>query len=423
MPSMRLYNTATRAVEPFTVRDNTVSMYVCGVTPYDTTHVGHGFTYVAFDTLARHLAHKGYDVRYVQNVTDIDDDILKRAARDGVAWDALGREQTTIYLRDMVALNVTTPEIYVRATNEIPTMVKIAHALLDRGLAYERGGSVYYRVASDPAFGQTLTTLSYDEMLATANANGNYPDDPNKEDPLDFVLWQAAKPGEPSWESPWGQGRPGWHIECSALSLSYLGQQIDIHGGGSDLVFPHHSCEIAQSVPYTGVAPFARYWVHTAMVRQDGEKMSKSLGNMTFVRDVLHAHHPDALRLYLLDHHYRGVWEYQTNGPETMDTAAAQMREAAGVEGGTGLALDVSRQRERFFNAMDDDLQTPDAIASCREVAAAILQAAADGGDVRAAQDSHLSICDVRSSKRCKRDTIVGGESLTTVCHSSHTSN
>jgi len=388
MPSMRLYNTATRAVEPFTVRDNTVSMYVCGVTPYDTTHVGHGFTYVAFDTLARHLAHKGYDVRYVQNVTDIDDDILKRAARDGVAWDALGREQTAIYLRDMAALNVTTPELYVRATNEIPTMVKIAHALLDRGLAYERGGSVYYRVASDPAFGQTLTTLSYDEMLATANANGNYPDDPNKEDPLDFVLWQAAKPGEPSWESPWGQGRPGWHIECSALSLSYLGQQIDIHGGGSDLVFPHHSCEIAQSVPYTGVAPFARYWVHTAMVRQDGEKMSKSLGNMTFVRDVLHAHHPDALRLYLLDHHYRGVWEYQMNGPETMDAPAAQMREAAGAEGGTGRALDVSRQRERFFNAMDDDLQTPHAITSCREVAVAILQATAEGGDVRTAQDT-----------------------------------
>ena len=388
MPSMRLYNTATRAVEPFTVRDNTVSMYVCGVTPYDTTHVGHGFTYVAFDTLARHLAHKGYDVRYVQNVTDIDDDILKRAARDGVAWDALGREQTTIYLRDMAALNVTTPELYVRATNEIPAMVKIAHALLDRGLAYERGGSVYYRVASDPSFGQTLTTLSYAEMLATANANGNYPDDPNKEDPLDFVLWQAAKPGEPSWESPWSLGRPGWHIECSALSLSYLGQQIDIHGGGSDLIFPHHSCEIAQSVPYTGVAPFARYWVHTAIVRQDGEKMSKSLGNMTFVRDVLHTHHPDALRLYLLDHHYRGVWEYQPNGPETMDAPAAQMREAAGVEGGTGPALDVSRQRERFFNAMDDDLQTPSAIASCREAAVAILQAAAEGWDVRAAQET-----------------------------------
>jgi L-cysteine:1D-myo-inositol 2-amino-2-deoxy-alpha-D-glucopyranoside ligase len=384
---MRLYNTATRAVEPFTVRDNTVSMYVCGVTPYDTTHVGHGFTYVSFDTLARHLAHKGHDVRYVQNVTDIDDDILKRAARDSVAWDALGREQTTVYLCDMAALNVTTPELYVRATTEIPAMVTMARALLRRDLAYERGGSVYYRVAADPAFGRTLTRLSYEEMLVTANANGNHPDDPNKEDPLDFVLWQAAKPGEPSWESPWGLGRPGWHIECSALSLNYLGEQIDIHGGGSDLIFPHHSCEIAQSEPYTGVVPFARYWVHTAMVRQDGEKMSKSLGNMTFVRDVLRAHHPDALRLYLLDHHYREVWEYRKEGPATMDAPAAQLREAVGVEsGGRGPALDVSRQRERFFNALDDDLWTPDAVASSHEVAAAILQAAADGGAIGDAQ-------------------------------------
>jgi len=383
---MRLYNTATRAVEPFTVRDNTVSMYVCGVTPYDTTHVGHGFTYVCFDTLARHLAHKGHDVRYVQNVTDIDDDILKRAARDHVAWDALGREQTTIYLRDMAALNVTTPELYVRATSTIPAMVKVARTLLEQDMAYERAGSVYYRVASNPAFGRTLTNLSYKEMLATANANGNYPDDPNKEDPLDFVLWQAAKPGEPSWESPWGPGRPGWHIECSSLALTYLGQQIDIHGGGSDLIFPHHSCEIAQSEHYTGVAPFARYWVHTAMVRQDGEKMSKSRGNMTFVRDVLRAHHPDALRLYLLDHHYRDVWEYQPNGPGTMDAAAAGLREAAGVAGGAGRALDAGRERERFFNAMDDDLRTPDAIAVCREAGAAILRAAEGGGDVAAAQ-------------------------------------
>ncbi len=386
---MRLYNTATRTVEPFTVRDNTVSMYVCGVTPYDTTHVGHGFTYVMFDTLARHLSHKGYDVRYVQNVTDIDDDILKRAARDGMAWDALGREQTTVYLRDMAALNVTTPELYVRATSEIPSMAKMARALLERDAAYERNGSVYYRVVSDPAFGHILTHLSYEEMLTTANANGNYPDDPNKEDPLDFVLWQAAKPGEPSWESPWGPGRPGWHIECSALSLGYLGEQIDIHGGGSDLIFPHHSCEIAQSERYTGVAPFARYWVHTAMVRQDGEKMSKSRGNMTFVRDVLRAHHPDALRLYLLDHHYREVWEYQPAGPATMDEPAARLREAATVsagDSGAGPALDVTRQRERFFNALDDDLQTSDAVALCREVAAAILQAAEEGARVGAAR-------------------------------------
>jgi L-cysteine:1D-myo-inositol 2-amino-2-deoxy-alpha-D-glucopyranoside ligase len=216
---MRLYNTATRSVEEFTVRDNTVSMYVCGVTPYDTTHIGHAFTYVTFDTLARHLAHKGHDVRYVQNVTDIDDDVLRRARELGVSWDALGREQTDIYLRDMAAINVTTPELYVRATGEIPEMLVMIRALVERGEAYARNGSVYYRVAADPDFGQRLTDMSYAEMLATANERGNFPDDPNKDDPLDFVLWQAAKPGEPTWESPWGPGRPGWHIECSALSL------------------------------------------------------------------------------------------------------------------------------------------------------------------------------------------------------------
>jgi len=385
---MRLYNTATRAVEPFTVRDNTVSMYVCGVTPYDTTHVGHGFTYVSFDTLARHLAHKGHDVRYVQNVTDIDDDILKRAARDSVAWDALGREQTTVYLRDMAALNVTSPELYVRATQEAPAMVAIAAALLDRGDAYERHGSVYFRVSADPALGQRLAHLDYAQMLETANQNGNHPDDPNKDDPLDFVLWQRSLPGEPSWDSPWGPGRPGWHIECSAIALTYLGQQIDIHGGGSDLIFPHHSCEIAQSEHYTGLVPFVRCWMHTAMVRQDGEKMSKSLGNVTFVRDVLRDYHPDALRLYLLDHHYREVWEYQPDGPDRMDALAARLREAAGARSGRHGRLNVSPQKNKFYAAMDDDLATPAAIAACHEVGEAILRAAETNGDVEDAQQT-----------------------------------
>ena len=383
---MRLYNTATRAVEEFTVRDNTVSMYVCGVTPYDTTHTGHAFTYVTFDTLARHLAHKGYEVRYVQNVTDIDDDILRRAAKLGMAWDALGREQTDIYLRDMAALNVTTPELYVRATGEIPQMLKMIRALLERGDAYERNGSVYYRVSSDPDFGRPLTGMDYAEMLSTTNERGNYPDDPNKDDPLDFVLWQAAKPGEPSWESPWGPGRPGWHIECSAMSIKYLGEQIDIHGGGSDLIFPHHSCEIAQSEHYSGLRPFVRFWVHTAMVQQDDEKMSKSLGNMTFVRDVLREQHPDALRLYLLDHHYRDVWEYRREGPAERAPLAARLREAVTASCGSGVSLDVTPQRERFFKAMDDDLWTPGAIAACREVADAIHARCHTGGHVGEAQ-------------------------------------
>ncbi len=385
---MRLYNTATGMIEPLAVRDNTVSMYVCGVTPYDTTHMGHGFTYVSFDTLARHLAHKGHDVRYVQNVTDIDDDILKRAARDNVPWDALGREQTTIYLRDMAALNVTSPELYVRATQEIPAMVAIAAALLDRSDAYERNGSVYFRVSAEPALGQRLAHLDYAQMLETANQNGNHPDDPNKDDPLDFVLWQRSLPGEPSWESPWGPGRPGWHIECSAIALTYLGQQIDIHGGGSDLIFPHHSCEIAQSEHYTGLVPFVRCWMHTAMVRQDGEKMSKSLGNVTFVRDVLRDHHPDALRLYLLDHHYREVWEYQPDGPSHMDAPAARLREAAGARSGRHGRLDVSPQKNRFYGAMDDDLATSAAIAACHEVGETILRAAETNGDIEDAQQT-----------------------------------
>ncbi len=383
---MRLYNTATRSVEELVVRDNTVSMYVCGVTPYDTTHTGHAFTYVTFDTLARYLAHQGYEVRYVQNVTDIDDDILRRAAKVGIPWDVLGREQTDRYLRDMAALNVNTPELYVRATGEIPEMIAMIEALLERGYAYERNGSVYFRVSSDTEFGHVLTTMDYDAMLATANERGNYPDDPNKIDPLDFVLWQAAKPGEPSWESPWGPGRPGWHIECSAMSLKYLGQQIDIHGGGSDLIFPHHSCEIVQSEHYTGIKPFVRFWVHTGMVHQDSEKMSKSHGNMTFVRDVLNEVHPDALRLYLLDHHYRSVWEYRREGPAERAALAAQLRAAVTAECHGGQVLDVTPQRIRFFNSMDDDLWTPGAIAACREVANAIYATCHTGGSISDAQ-------------------------------------
>src|SRR5919206_4317794 len=252
---MRLYNTATRTVEDLIVRDNTVSMYVCGVTPYDTTHTGHAFTYVTFDTLARHLAHKGHEVHYVQNVTDIDDDVLRRAAEVGVPWDVLGREQTTIYLRDMAALNVTTPELYVRATGEIPMMIKMARALLERGEAYERNGSVYYRVACDPQFGRRLTDLDYAQMLTTANERGNYPDDPNKEDPLDFVLWQAARPGEPTWESPWGPGRPGWHIECSAMAIKYLGPQIDSHGNGWCRTGPRRGAAPRAVLQRTGRGP------------------------------------------------------------------------------------------------------------------------------------------------------------------------
>src|SRR6266436_7856078 len=287
---MKLFNTLTQSLEDFVpLEDNLVRMYVCGITPYDTTHLGHAFTYVSFDTLIRYLEFSGYTVEYVQNVTDVDDDVLRKARELNMPWDELGRRETQRYLDDMDALNVRRPDVYARATEEIPTMIEVIQVLIARGYAYECGGNVYFSVKQDPDFTvmpHALGLNTYDAMLKIANERGNFPDDPHKKDPLDFVLWQAQAPGEPAWPSPWGPGRPGWHIECSALSMRYLGPQIDIHGGGADLAFPHHTCEIAQSEHFTGKAPFARFWVHTGMVHQDGEKMSKSLGNLTLVGDL-----------------------------------------------------------------------------------------------------------------------------------------
>lgn len=294
---MKLFNTLTQSLETFTPREKTVQIYVCGVTPYDTTHLGHAFTYVSFDTLIRYLESSGYAVRYVQNVTDIDDDVLRKARELGVAWDELGRRETASYLRDMDMLNVRRPTVYARATDEIPRIIELIQTLIERGYAYESAGCVFYSVKQDSDFGELARAIGlndYRAMLSVANERGNFPDDKRKRDPLDFVLWQAQAPDEPAWSSPWGPGRPGWHIECSSMVIHYLGPQIDIHGGGADLAFPHHSCEIAQSEHATGKVPFVRYWMHTGMVYQGGEKMSKSLGNLTLVRELLKDVSPDA---------------------------------------------------------------------------------------------------------------------------------
>src|SRR4029079_4579299 len=251
---MNLYNSASQSIEPLVARDNHLGVYVCGVTPYDTTHAGHAFTFLTFDILVRFLRSRGYDVTYVQNVTDIDDDILRKSKELGTTWDELGRSETEKYLNDMRQLNALPFDHYLRATETVPLMVSLIETLVEEGHAYVANGSVYFSVASDPEFGK-LSRIPRGEMLAVANERGNVPDDPNKQDPLDFVLWPAAKPSAPTWESPWGPGRPGWHIECSAMSMSVLGNTVDIHGGGADLTFPHHECEIAQSENATGVKP------------------------------------------------------------------------------------------------------------------------------------------------------------------------
>jgi L-cysteine:1D-myo-inositol 2-amino-2-deoxy-alpha-D-glucopyranoside ligase len=391
---MQLFNTQTGRVEDFTPRDGAVGMYVCGVTPYDTTHVGHAFTFLTFDILARWLRYKGVDVTYVQNVTDIDDDILRKAKEVGLTWTELGDREIAKYLKDMEDLNWIAPDHYVRATDHIPEMLEITQALIDKGHAYESGGNVYFSVASDPDFGK-LSHIPRDMMLPIANERGNTPDDPNKRDPLDFVLWQAWQDGEPSWDSPYGPGRPGWHVECSAMASRYLGPSIDIHGGGFDLVFPHHEAEIAQSENAFGVEPFARSWVHAAMVGYNGEKMSKSLGNLVLVSDTLQNYTADAMRLYLFSNHYRTPWTFEDEEMDRWASVAGDLVEAIDLPAyGIGIELDVSSERERFLNAMDDDLNTPEAIEALREIASAILESPEDD-DTRAAQRSLRELGDV----------------------------
>jgi len=383
--NLHLYNTASRQSESFAPVGDTVGLYVCGVTPYDTTHMGHAFTYVVFDTLTRVLRRAGWDVTYVQNVTDIDDDILKRAREIGKRWDALGREQTAQYERDSRALNIAPPTHFLRATDEIDQMIPLIATLIEKGHAYVSGGNVYFSVASDPDYG-SLSRYGREEMRTIAAERGGNPNDPQKRDPLDFLLWQAAQPDEPAWESPWGKGRPGWHIECSAMAMHFLGPTVDIHGGGADLIFPHHESEIAQSECATDVHPFVRVWMHTAMVRYQGEKMSKSLGNMVFVRDALQQYNADAIRLYLLNHQYRASWEYEDDGPASFLPPVRQATAALALPiADDGASLDAVPFVADFDRALENDLDTPAAIVAFQSLVTAMTDTGYASGNSRAA--------------------------------------
>jgi L-cysteine:1D-myo-inositol 2-amino-2-deoxy-alpha-D-glucopyranoside ligase len=378
---MELYNPLSQHLEPFTPAGEPVTVYVCGVTPYDTTHLGHAFTYAAFDVLIRYLESRGHGVRYVQNVTDIDDDILRKAREVGDDWLALGNRWTAHFIRDMQDLNVRPPEHYPRATEMIPEIIAEVRRLLASDVAYEAGGSVYFHVDAWPEFGN-LSHLPRDEMLSVANERGNHPDDPNKRDPLDFVLWQAQAPGEPAWESPWGPGRPGWHIECSTMSHKFLGETLDVHGGGADLGFPHHECEIAQAEAASGQRPFVRFWMHTAMVRHEGEKMSKSLGNLVMMRDLLQCWSPDGLRLYMAAHHYREPWSHDEDDLARAERLAQKLRAAVTADGGRGAALSGAAALSEFTAAMEHDLDTVAALSVLEESADQILRSADAGGDI-----------------------------------------
>ena len=380
---IRVYNTLSRRKEPFvTIERGLVRMYVCGVTPYDSAHVGHGMSLLAFDIIRRYLEHCGYQVRHIQNFTDIDDKIIARASVEGIAPDALTTRFIAEWETQSSALNVLPATQYPRATDEIGPIVAMVERLIERGHAYAVDGDVYFRVRSFPGYGK-LSHRELDDLLSGARIEI----DERKDDPLDFALWKAAKPGEPHWDSPWGPGRPGWHIECSAMSSTYLGGQIDIHGGGADLVFPHHENEIAQSEAFLGVEPFARYWVHNGLVRSGADKMSKSLGNFVRLKEIIDRGLGAAFRLMVLQSHYRAPLTYSEDALLAAERGLVRLRLAAGADaieaagfeeesGGTIRVADLAHFAEeadcRFHEAMDDDFNAPEALAALFELARAI---------------------------------------------------
>jgi L-cysteine:1D-myo-inositol 2-amino-2-deoxy-alpha-D-glucopyranoside ligase len=353
---MRLYDTARQAVVPFEPGP-VVTMYTCGITPYDATHLGHAAVYVTYDVLQRRLRDMGHDTKCVRNITDVDDSILAKARSLGVHYLDLAAAETVRFDNDMAALNLLSCWSEPRATSAIPDIRGFIGMVLDRGHAYQAGGAVYFDVSTFPDFG-SVSHYSNEQMLAFAAERGGNVDDPHKRNPLDFVLWQPSLDDEPAWESLWGPGRPGWHIECSALALRELGTTIDLHGGGADLIFPHHECERAQSEAATG-EPFVRHWMHQAMVRMDGEKMSKSLGNLVFVSDLLKKWDGAAIRTMLVENHYRTAWEWD----ETRLPRAADRLERWRAAGEGDGALDEVRA------ALDDDLDTATAVRAIDDAA------------------------------------------------------
>lgn len=363
--SLKIYNSLSEKKETVELKDP-IGIYVCGVTPYDTTHIGHAFTFITYDIIVRYLRFLGAKVVYVQNVTDIDDDILIKAKSLGTTWQKLGAREAKKHIKNMDSLNMLRPDYFPHATSHIEEMTKIVKVLVKKGYAYEKDGSVYFEVKKDKKFGK-LSKLGYRAQLEIANDRGNYPLDPSKKDPLDFVLWQKSKKGEPSWPSPWGQGRPGWHIECSAMSMKYLGETITIHGGGTDLIFPHHEAEIAQSEKYTG-KKFVKQWIHTAMVYCDGKKMSKSLGNMVFVHDLLEKYDANTIRIFLLSHHYAQPWNYDQEGLEKAKKINELLKSIPKEEPYKDF-LEAKKNAKLFFRALDENLNTPLAIEDLIKIA------------------------------------------------------
>ena len=376
--SMRLYDTSQGAVVPFEPGD-TVSIYVCGVTPYDATHLGHAFTYLCFDVLIRRLEDLGHEVKMVRNITDVDDSILAKAKEIDVDYMELGLSETAQFRDDIKSLDLRPAVAEPTVTGSINEIVSLISQLAEKGHTYTVDGTTFFDVTTFSDFGQIS---GYDEptMISFANERGANTEDERLRNPLDFILWQKSEEGEPSWDSPFGPGRPGWHIECSAMAMSELGPTIDLHGGGNDLIFPHHECETAQSVAANN-SPFARHWMHVGMVAYEGEKMSKSLGNLVFVRDLRTGHDPRAIRLALLSNHYRAGFEWFDSDIDKGEAMLERMIEAASCPSGPDSETLLSQVRE----AIDDDLNLPKACEIIDDFAVKMIEGSGNDSDAKTA--------------------------------------
>ena len=381
---MKLYNTLTGTTEDFSPSDDTVKIYVCGVTPYKPSHLGHAMRAVVFDVIRRYLEFRGHKVKHVENFTDIDDKMIKGADEQGLSTTDLAERNIELYLKEMDTLNVLRAHNYPRATEEIPKIQEMIATLIENEAAYPADGDVYFSVRNSEGYGK-LSRRSLDMMHAGARVEANE----SKADPMDFALWKGRKPGEPYWDSPWGPGRPGWHIECSAMCLGYLGPTVDIHGGGQDLVFPHHENEIAQTESFTGTPPMARFWVHNGMVGTAEDVMSKSRGNFVTVTEGLERFSPDALRLFFLSSHYRSPQTYSDEAVAAQERALERLRHAFTTDTSSeGPAIDAGLYRPRFIEAMDDDVNTPKAIAVLFDLARDINRVHDEGGDASEGQSA-----------------------------------
>lgn len=382
-----LYNTLSRQKQAFTPRHPPhVAMYVCGPNLYGPAHIGHALSYIIFDTLKRYLKFRGYDVKHVQNFTDIEDRIIATAREQNTTIEALAEKYIARFLNEMDALNIQRADVYPRATEAIPTIIQMTQGLIEKGAAYEIEGDVYFRVRADADYGK-LTHRSLDEMEAGARIAV----DERKHDPMDFALWKASKAGEPAWASPWGPGRPGWHIECSAMNLEQHGEQIDLHGGGFDVMFPHHENEIAQSESYTG-KEFSRYWMHNALLHLPGEeKMTRHLGGLVYIPDALARYSSDAIRAFILGTHYRSPLSWTDEGVTAAERglerlrAARQDAVAPALTDATPTALTQAawETRQKFITLMDDDLNTAGALGVLYDLAREINRARGQGASAQ----------------------------------------